>query len=370
MPALNILIKPASGNCNIKCKYCFYRALDGDHAKFPKEMLYEIVDVLLKKALDFADGYLSIAFQGGEPTLLGVEYFERFVETANRYNRKGVKINYAIQTNGLLFDEKWATFLKENDFLVGISLDGIMKSHDKFRVDYQGNPTFSKVLQKIRLLQRYGVKFNVLTVLNAETVKYPEEMYRFYSNNGFKYVQFLECLDPLGVACGVNDYSLDNDAYADFLIKYFDLWYADLKKGVVSSVNVFENYLAIIAKGSPFDCGMWGFCSAQFIFETDGSVYPCDFYVQDRWKIGNILTDDFRTMKDSMTASSFETSSYSVADDCVECKYLKLCRGGCRRAKDNPDKKGMNRFCSAYKKFFDSRLDQLVEIVNLYGLRK
>jgi len=115
---------------------------------------------------------------------------------------------------------------------------------------------------------------------------------------------------------------------------------------------------------------MWGFCSAQFIFETDGSVYPCDFYVQDKWKIGNILTDDFRGMKDSMTANSFETSSYSVADDCVECKYLKLCRGGCRRAKDNPNKKGMNRFCSAYKKFFDSRLDQLVEIVTLYGLHK
>lgn len=370
MPALNILIKPASGNCNIECKYCFYRALKGDQEHFPKEMSCEIADTILQKALDFADGSLSIAFQGGEPTLLGVGYYKRFVESANRYNKKGVKINYALQTNGLLLDEEWAKFLKENDFLIGISLDGIKQSHDKFRTDYSGKPTFAKVLEKIKLLQEYGVKFNILTVLNSETVKFPEEIYNFYKNSGYEYIQFLECLEPLGVRCGTNDYALSNDAYASFLIRFFDLWYEDLKRGRVSSVNIFENYLAILAKGHPYDCGMWGFCSAQFIFETDGSVYPCDFYVQNRWKIGDIKQDDFRDMKNSSVANAFEAYSFTVADECAECKYLKLCRGGCRRAKDSPDSQGTNRFCSAYKAFFDARLDRLIEIVKLYGIKR
>lgn len=370
MPALSILIKPASGNCNIKCDYCFYRALTGESEQFPKKMSKELITTILQKSIDFAEGYLSIAFQGGEPTLCGLDFFKDVVAYVNDNNAKKVKINYAIQTNGILLDEKWASFLYENNFLVGISLDGIMPSHDKYRIDNFGKPTFARVVEKIKLLKKYNVNFNILTVLNSQTVKYPKEIYNYYKIMEFEYIQFLECLDPLNEKIGQHDYSLENKAYAKFLIEFFDLWYQDLKNGKLININIFDNYLAILAKGHPFDCGMWGFCSAQFIFETDGSVYPCDFYVLDKYKIGNIKTDDFYSMKKTSIARRFEESSLEVSEKCLNCKYIKLCRGGCRRAKENDKEPGINRFCDAYKEFFDQRLEKLLEIVKTYNLNK
>jgi uncharacterized protein len=199
MPNINVLIKPASGMCNICCKYCFYK--DEIHNRkiesygFMKE---ETLEQIIKKTIDFSDTACTIAYQGGEPTLRGIDFFEKSIEYEKRYNTKGLQISNAIQTNGICINEDWAEFFKKNNFLVGISLDGTSFTHDAFRINNKGQGTFSQVLKAIDLLKKYHVEYNILTVVNALTAKKISLIYGFYKQNNFEYLQFIPCLNPIG----------------------------------------------------------------------------------------------------------------------------------------------------------------------------
>ena len=197
MPQLNILIKPASGSCNMRCKYCFY----ADEAKKRAApsfgaMSMETAENLVRRAVEYAGDGCVFGFQGGEPTLRGLDFFRDFVALVRKYNTGGAKVSYSIQTNGLLLDEQWAAFLKENDFLVGLSMDGDRQTHDLNRVDVKGSGTFSRVLRAARLLEKHEVPFNILTVVNSRVARNVESVYSFYKKNGLLYQQYIPCLDP------------------------------------------------------------------------------------------------------------------------------------------------------------------------------
>ena len=196
MPAASILIKPASANCNMDCKYCFYKCLSSHREEYSKGfMSYETLDTLVREAIAYADGSLTFAFQGGEPTLAGIDFFKKAVELQEKYNEKKLNIENTIQTNGLLIDDEWAEFLSENNFLVGLSLDGPRKMHDRYRKDVKGDDTFERIMQSIKLLEKYHVDYNIVTVITNETAKQAAFLYKFWKRNKYPFVQFIPCMD-------------------------------------------------------------------------------------------------------------------------------------------------------------------------------
>lgn len=357
MPAASILIKPASANCNMDCKYCFYKCLSSHREEYSKGfMKEETLETLVREAIAYADGSLTFAFQGGEPTLAGRDFFQKAVELQQKYNNKKLQIENTIQTNGLLIDEKWARFLGEHRFLVGLSLDGPKKMHDRYRKDAAGQDTFARIMHSVQLLEQYQVDYNVVTVVTNDTAKQASFLYKFWKRNHYPFVQFIPCMDEIKRQDGTQErsiYAVEPEQYGKFLCELFDLWYADFAAGETMDIRMFSN-LAQMAAGYPAEeCGMNGCCNCYFVVEGDGSVYPCDFYCMDEWKLGTV-NDRFVQMKTSEKAKAFVEASRPVCAACQECPHFSLCRGGCRRWREPfvDGKPGLNQLCSAYRMFF------------------
>ena len=357
MPAASILIKPASANCNMDCKYCFYKCLSSHREEYSKGfMKEETLETLVREAIAYADGSLTFAFQGGEPTLAGLDFFQKAVELQQKYNNKKLQIENTIQTNGLLIDEKWARFLGEHRFLVGLSLDGPKKMHDRYRKDAAGQDTFARIMHSVQLLEQHHVDYNVVTVVTNDTAKQASFLYKFWKRNHYPFVQFIPCMDEIKRQDGTQErsiYAVEPEQYGKFLCELFDLWYADFVAGETMDIRMFSN-LAQMAAGYPAEeCGMNGCCNCYFVVEGDGSVYPCDFYCMDAWKLGTV-NDGFVQMKTSEKAKAFVEASRPVCAACQECPHFSLCRGGCRRWREPfvDGKPGLNQLCSAYRMFF------------------
>lgn len=394
MPAASILIKPASSNCNINCRYCFYKCLSSNREEYSKGFMSdETLESTVKQAFDYADGLVTFAFQGGEPTLAGLDFYKKLIELQKKYNYKNIQVENTIQTNGILIDEEWAEFLSENHFLTGISLDGTRKMHDIYRRSVTGEPTFEKVMNAISLLKAHKADFNILTVITENTCGKASALYKFFKRNCFSFVQLIPCMDePERFSNVQRDSSTENasasclesveinsspfgvkpESYGEFLCDFFDLWYEDFMKGSDMNVRMFSN-LAQMAAGYPSEeCGMSGKCSCYFVVEGDGSVYPCDFYCTDEWKLGDV-NDSFKTLIKSERALRFVKESEEKAPDCVSCPYLALCRGGCRRWRQMRFGGSIekNFLCRAYTIFFGhtwERLEKLGDlIVSKYG---
>ncbi len=362
MPPIHVLIKPASGLCNLRCSYCFYadEMAHRDRASYGL-MSQQTLAVLVKKALDYAEGSCTFAFQGGEPTLAGLPFYQTCLQLVQQYNQKGVQVDYALQTNGFLLDVDWCAFLAKHDFLVGLSVDGIASTHDAFRRDPQGQGTYHHTLQAARLLQSAGVRFNVLTVVNSRTAPNIGRIYQQYRKLGFDWQQYIACLDPLQ-DCR-KPYSLTPAAYGRFLIELFTLWAADVRRGKQPYIRQFENYLAILLGRQPESCEQRGCCALQYVVEADGSVYPCDFYTLDAHRLGNLLGDDLPVLQQRFLDSDFYKTAQNQTAACRACRYFALCRGGCRRHREHPTLPvGQNYFCESYKAFFAACLPELQRI--------
>lgn len=367
MPSLSLLIKPSSGGCNIRCQYCFYRDEQRSRETFSYGfMSEETLEVLIKKALEYATVHCSFGFQGGEPTLRGLDFFRRVVRLQKKYNIHHTQVANAIQTNGLLIDDAWAQFLHDNHFLVGLSLDGTKDVHDRCRMDADGNGTFHRVMRAAQILTAHQVEFNLLTVVTNRTADAITKIYNFYRRCNLLYQQYIPCLDPLGEERGASPYSLTPEKYGKFLKTLFDLWYRDVMAGRFIYIRYFENLLGMLLGGWPESCGMGGQCMIQNVVEADGSVYPCDFYCLDQWRLGNIHKDSWADMADSETARKFLAEGVSYRNKCRECPYGFLCRGGCRRDR-YPLETGGNYFCQAYQDFFAYALPRLQGLARLLG---
>ncbi len=327
----------------------------------------DTTETLVKKALGHAGGSCSFMFQGGEPTLAGLDYFRNFVALEKKYSRAGLKIYNSIQTNGMLIDDEWAEFLSENGFLTGLSLDGNAELNDMNRVFPDGAGTFNKVIKAAKTLEKHSAPFNVLCVVTAQSARKAEKLYNFFKNSGFRYIQFIPCLEPLSSPRGDAAYALTPEAYGNFLIRIFDLWQADIKTGNAVSIRYFDNLINMLRGGMPEACGMTGRCCIQYVVEGDGTVYPCDFYALDGRELGNIKTDAFGDMAASQNAKRFIEESLNVPDECKKCKWYALCRNGCKRDRLYTDGGyGINYYCRAYRMFFDKRISDLVKIARSF----
>lgn len=364
--SLSIMIKPSSSNCNMQCEYCFYH--DISNKRIQKSygfMNFKLLEIIVQKALKEVEEECTFAFQGGEPTLVGLEFFRKLIQYETKYNQNNIKINHAIQTNGLKIDQEWAHFLAKNQFLVGISLDGPKSLHDLYRKDDQGKGTYQKVIQAIEFLKQYQVDYNILSVITSQVARHAHQIYRFFQKKDFQYIQFIACLDPLGENPGEYPYSITPEKYSRFLKTLFDLWYYDIINHKIVSIRYFENLLQLMMGYSPEACGMLGHCTCQFIIEANGSVYPCDFYAIDPWYMGNIKEKSFFQLLASSAAQQFVQLSTYIDSTCRSCPWFALCRGGCRRWREsfNDGKPRLNYLCPAYQEFFEYTFDRYQKIV-------
>lgn len=362
MPPITILMKPASGNCNLRCAYCFYYDTMEKREKASYGMMSEeTLEAVIRQALAYAEGSCTIAFQGGEPTLRGLDFYRKAVELEAQYNKNHVQIIHTLQTNGCFLDRQWAEFFRDQHFLVGVSLDGGPKLHDYYRKTPGGEGSFYKVMEHVELLKKTGVEFNILSVVNGRTAPQIRKTYEFYRKNHLDYLQFIACLDPFGEEPGGREYSLTPEAYGRFLIELFDLWYSDLLQGRQPYIRQFENYIAVLLGQMPESCDMRGICGLQYVVEADGSVYPCDFYVLDEYRLGNFREHTVEEIDQMREKIGYIQESLHKEAACAACRYGALCRGGCRRNRRRED--GYHQyFCLSYQMFFDACLPRLVEI--------
>ena len=363
MPPVFVLIKPASSACNMACEYCFYRDVSShrEHS-FEGMLTLQTMEKIITAAMEFAEVSCTFGFQGGEPTLAGLDFYRQVVQMQQRLCKPGVQIFNSIQTNGLCINEEWANFLADNHFLVGLSLDGPPALHDLNRRDHRGTGTADRVLNTAHLFDKYHVEYNILCVVTGKNAREIRKIYHYYRQNKFDYLQFIPCLEPMDQVRGKERYHLSVDDYGEFLIKIFDLWYEDLKNGHYVSIRHIDNWIGILLGQRPEACSMNGRCSIQFVVEGDGGVYPCDFYVTDEWKLGNVNTDTFAQMLRSPNAQEFIKASIPLPDECRVCPILNLCRNGCRRDRlmTETNMPGKTYFCKAHLRFFTERRQQIL----------
>lgn len=353
MPPISLLIKPASGACQYRCRYCFYAdVMNNREISNYGNMTSDTLETLVKRAMNYAEGSVSFAFQGGEPTLAGLDFYKELIRLEKKYNR-GLQVFNSIQTNGGLINDEWAKFLSENHFLVGLSLDGTKELHDKYRKNATGEGTYERTLETAELFEKHGVEFNILCVVNDDIASHPTETYEAIRR--FRFLQFIPCIDDFDLTERM--FSPSEENYGHFLIETFKLYLRDIQKGEYVSVRAFDNYVQMLKGRRPESCSMTGRCTCYFVIEGNGDVYPCDFYVLDKWKLGNIRENDFRTMLKSEKAQAFVSSSVYMHPDCRTCRHYSLCRGGCRRDRepfDEFNRPGKSRYCESYRMFFET----------------
>lgn len=357
-----LLIKPAGPDCNLACRYCFYI---GKKTLFPDapahRMTMDTMRRTLSEYLALAGPAASIGFQGGEPTLCGPSFFRETFDAVERYRKPGQRVNLSLQTNGMLLNEEWARLLRERDVLVGLSIDGPADAHDAYRRDPAGRPTHARVEAAMALLRAHGVSFNTLTVVTRGNVGRAGELFDYLCERGSGAMQFIPCFESEGGAdVGT---APAPDGYAAFLIAAFDRWYNDGKP--VRYVRMFDELLTGFMEYRSPACTFSPACAANLVVEHDGSVYPCDFFVEPRWRLGNIHDRTLAAIADDPLLSAFVARKRDEMDErCGACRFLPLCWGDCPRyrlsAAGEPERRGY--YCGALQEFFAHALPGLAAL--------
>jgi len=351
----------------MRCRYCFY----ADECAVRSIKSYGIMSAdTAHKVIDRAyeltsSGNVLFAFQGGEPLVAGYDYFTDFVAYAKKNKPVQVNLSFSLQTNGTPIDEKWCALFKENNFLIGLSLDGPENINDVCRVDAEKKGTYRRVVSAARMMKKAGVDFNILSVVTKYSAAHPLQVWKFYKQNDFGFVQFIPCLAPLE-EYETFDYTLTPSDYSNFLKVLFNAWADDFEKGKYTSVRLFDNLVRMAMGERPEMCGMLGSCGVQFVIEADGGVYPCDFYVLDDYLAGNVHDSSFKDIFASETMQRFLKESDKPAA-CPDCRFFPICRGGCKRYRSfyslDPEK-------CPYADFLESSYKRINAIANMIKNKK
>jgi serine-type anaerobic sulfatase-maturating enzyme len=393
--SFHVMAKPAGSTCNLDCKYCFYLSKE----RLPKgpgtgEMSDETLDLFIQQYIAGVTGPEAVfSWQGGEPTLRGLDFFRRVVALQKKYAKPNQRIENDLQTNGVLIDENWAAFLKENRFLVGLSIDGPRELHDKYRVNKGGAPTFDKVMTAANLLRKHGVRFNTLTCVHRGNASRPLDVYRFLrSELDSTAIQFIPIVEPRDFETAapqardqmrlpivgspdarpghpnsvVTDWSVDPEEYGYFLSRVFDEWLRkDLGKVLVSH---FETLVAQHLGLPSQICIYSEFCGKNVAIEHDGSLYSCDHYVYPEYRLGSVREKPLDQMVFSPTQVRFGyAKSETLPRYCRECPFKTDCWGECPRNRliRTPDgEPGLNYLCSGLRRFFKHALPAVERIAD------
>ena len=355
----SLLIKPASAVCNLDCSYCFYLDRDADPYKAlpARRMTVETLERLVDTYLFYGYPTGTFAFQGGEPTLAGLPFFEKLVELQKRYGRNGQEVSNSIQTNGLAINDAWCRLFKEYHWLVGVSLDGPGEMHDRYRLDRQGCGTWRAVMNAIECLRKNAVEFNVLCVLSRANVAQPRQLYAFFRSLGIDYIQYI----PLAEFDGLGQplpFTITPEEYGRFLCETFDLWWPDRRR---VHIRYFENIAEALAGRRPGTCTMHETCDSYAVVEYNGDVYPCDFFVEREWKLGNVNLDSWPEIARRQRRRQFAANKTVPHPTCQVCEYQSICHGGCPKHRYDRHRQfgDLDYFCAAYKAIFAKSIPPL-----------
>ena len=357
---LQLLIKPASADCNMACRYCFYRRAGKLYPQeAPHRMSDEVLGSLIRKYLRLHLPHSVFCWQGGEPTLMGLDFFRRAVNLMQQYGTGRQSVSNALQTNGLLLDADWCRFFRQYRFLVGLSLDGHAKFHDAYRKLSGQEGSHAEVLRSLRLMQENHVEFNVLAVVTELTAGHAGEIYGYFRELGMMHMQFIPCVETDPKTGDPAPFSVGPEAYGKFLCELFDAWLPEAKQCV--SIRLFDGLLRRELSGNSGLCYLDGNCGYAPVVEHNGDVYPCDFFVQPEWKLGNIMTTPWAKLMERRRARLFRAARFRLPEPCSDCEWASLCRGGC--LKDRQRIGGSfdvpTYFCTAYKRFFSHAAEPL-----------
>jgi uncharacterized protein len=349
----SLLIKPAGPDCNLSCDYCFYLKKS---SLFPDSRLHrmshEILEETIRQVMSQGLPEVNFSWQGGEPTLMGLEFFRQAVHFQQKYGSHQ-SVGNGFQTNGLLINRDWVQFFHRYKFLVGLSIDGPEHVHNRYRRHLNDQGSWEKVVEAAKILLDSDVATNALVVINDYSVRFPEEIYEFLKGLGLTYMQFIPCLEPDPENSGKPaSFSVPADRYGDFLLRLCELWKADFQNGRPSTyIRNFEALLFAFAGLTPPDCTLHKECGDYVVVEHNGDVYSCDFYVQPEAKLGNVKEKRLVDMLNSATQRKFGQRKSILLDECKKCKWLLYCRGGCSKERGYQPEPEKSYFCQSYKRF-------------------
>ncbi|MCG3161964.1 MAG: anaerobic sulfatase maturase [Chloroflexi bacterium] len=365
-PAFHVMTKPRGAICNLDCEYCFYLRKEDLYQGSSFRMGDETLESYVRQYIAAQRApEVNFAWQGGEPTLMGLDFFRKAVAYQRKYARPGMRIENALQTNGTLLDDEWCRFFAENRFLIGISLDGPREAHDLYRKDKGGAPTFDRVLRAVELLKKHKVDFNVLTCVSAANVHQPLEVYRFLRDEiGAQFIQFIPIVERdngtgFQEGTALTPRSITGKQYGDFLIAIFDEW---VRRDVgMVFVQMFDTALGRWLGAPGGLCVFQETCGLALAMEHNGDLYSCDHFVEPRHRLGNLLETPLAEMAGSMQQRKFGLDKKaSLPRYCRECPVLFACNGGCPKDRTDltPDgEAGLNHLCDGFKAFF-THIDQ------------
>jgi len=351
-----LLVKPVSADCNLRCDYCFYlRAADLYPQTRRHVMSDDVLDAMIGGLMRLRFPQSVFSWQGGEPTLAGIDFFRRVVALEQKHGVSGQEVANSFQTNGLLIDPEWCRLFHEYRFLVGLSLDGPRETHDAVRRTVGGHGSWERTIEAARLMQQHGVEYNILSVIHAGNVGMGADLVRWFVKEGFFFLQFIPCLEP-----DLN-HSVPAAAYGDFLCDTFDYW---IKEGFGRvSIRDFDALVAMEA-GEPAQLCTYGRkCNNYVVVEHNGDVYPCDFFVYEEWKLGNVLEVPIESFLDTGKFEQFAKQKAAVPA-CRGCEWRTMCYGGCQKDRRCAGSYELpTPFCTAYKKFLKHASPKLKSLV-------
>jgi len=363
MEPFTLLIKPTGSDCNLDCKYCFYKNRSPQVGQGRQRMSNEVLENLVKDYLELRLPFSGFAWQGGEPTLMGLDFYKKAVALQEKYGAAGQEIGNSLQTNAVLLTDEWCDFLQGFGFLVGISIDGPRELHDYYRRYRSGRGTFDKVIRAVESCKEYKVAFNTLTLLNNRNVEEPERLFDFIVWLGVKFLQFIPCVEIEAATGKVADFSITPGQYGDFLCRLFDHWYKYGPKEV--SIRDFDSILSYCVTGRHTICTFDKQCVQYIVVEYNGDVFCCDFFVEMKWRLGNIFETPIEKLAADSKKRTFARAKQNLSNKCLACRHLALCRGGCLKDRAFFDRDNFGResyFCESYKRFFDYAMPRFMQI--------
>jgi len=314
-----------------------------------------VLKEMIRQAMKQSANQIIFNWQGGEPTLMGLDFYRKCVELQQHFGR-GQSVGNGLQTNGLLIDDEWVSFLKSYNWLVGLSLDGPQHVHDHYRRTQGGNGTWKRVVAAAERMLAGDLAVNALIVVNDHSVQFPDEIYTFHKDLGLSHMQFIPCVetdhaDPSRIL----SFSVSAESYGHFLCRLFDLWMDDFSGPVpATSVRLFDSLFHAYIDQPPPECTLLGECGTYLVVEHNGDVYSCDFFVQPEWRLGNVKDSNLSGMLNAEKQCAFGNRKAALHGDCLSCRWLSLCKGGCPKDRF-PEQAGQtpNHLCSAYQTFFE-----------------
>ena len=348
----SLLIKPASAVCNLDCAYCFYLDREADPYKSlpARAMSLDTLERLVDNYLFYSYPNSVFAFQGGEPTLAGLKFFEKLVEFQTEYGRGGQSVSNALQTNAVLLTEDWCPLFHQYNWLLGVSMDGPEELHDLYRFNKGGRGTWKQVMKSVELLKKNKVEFNILCVLSQANVDKPREIYKFFRSIGIDNIQYIPLSEfhPDGTPM---PFTITPEQYGRFLCETFDLWWSERRK---VRIRFFDNVAEALAGMKPGTCTMHESCDSYAVVEYNGDVYPCDFFVEGSWKLGNIMVDSWAEIARRRRRQDFAGKKAIPHEECRRCEWQSICHQGCPKFRHAPGRRfeDLDYFCSSYKMIY------------------